>query len=278
MSDDLEPTGTSSDSHVTSSYGTCPGCGLYIHHAQDQCPECGALAHETGTTHPRHPGTPFFTLVVAGIVAVCLYMLSRDKQEFAAAELARFRRLTGEQVQRPRPRPPAQPPVAPPSGGIPDPEPAPVPPPATPAPLPFAPETAEVPPAPEPEPDPEPVPDPEPEPEPELEPEPEPEPAPLTTLELRDQLAEEYTRDLDERFPMAEIGAVVELTLSDNRTIRGRIRRFDSQEVILETAIGLRGVPYRQLSRESRMRVDRGERNTWAQERAVQEVLNRRSP
>lgn len=274
MSDDLQPTGTSDDSQLTSSYGICTGCGLHIHHAQEQCPECGALGNETGITHPRHPGTPFFTLLVAGILAVCLYSLTRDKEEFASAELAHFRRLTGEQVHRPQPREAVQPSPEPPSSLVTDPLPTPVPPP--PPSLPLFQEEKEFPVDPEPEP--EPVYEPEPEPEPEVEQELIPEPRPLTTLELRDQLAEEYIRDLDDRFPMAKTGDMVELTLADNRTVSGRISRFETQEVILETNIGLRGVQYRQLSRQSRMRVDRGERNTWAQERAVQEVLNRRNP
>ncbi|MDA3872787.1 MAG: hypothetical protein PF795_02370, partial [Kiritimatiellae bacterium] len=140
----------------------------------------------------------------------------------------------------------------------------------TPTPIPFSPKEMGLPVALDPEPGPEVDPEPQ--------QEPEPAPRPLSTLDLRDQLAEEYTRELDEKYPMAEIGDAVELTFTDNRTIRGRIRRFETQELILETAIGQRGVLYRQLSRESRMRVDKMERNTWAQEKAVQEVLNRRTP
>lgn len=271
MSDDAQPSSTSTHDTVTSSYGICPGCGMNIHHAQDQCPECGAMAHETGITHPRHPGTPFFSLVVAGILAACLSLLSVEKEEFARAEQAHFRRWTGEQIQPPRQlqpleSPPASPPeFIPAQAPTPKPSPTPVPPPPTPTPAPFSPEEMGIPV----------VPDPEPEPEPD--PEPEPEPRPLSTLKLRDQLAEEFTRELDEKYPMAKVGDTVELSFADNRTIRGRIRRFDSLELMLETHIGQRGVPYRLLSRESRMRVDRGERTTWAQEKAVQEVLNRRS-
>ncbi|MEX2607454.1 MAG: hypothetical protein WD708_08925 [Kiritimatiellia bacterium] len=280
MSDDAQPSNTSTDSQLASSYGICPGCGLHIHHAQEQCPECGTLAHETGSSFPRHPGTPFFTLLIAVILGVCLLILSRDKQKFAKAEQDYFHRLTGEQIQRPRHRDPASPSPNSPSDFPPDPEPprkpspTPAPPSPTATPVPFSPEELGVPAALEPDP----APPPEPEPEPEAEPEAEPEPRPLSTLELRDQLVEEYTRELDEKYPMAKVGDVVDLTQTDNRTIRGRIRQFGTQELILETSIGQRNVLYRQLSRESRMRVDRVERNTWAQEKAVQEVLNRRAP
>jgi hypothetical protein len=86
---------------------------------------------------------------------------------------------------------------------------------------------------------------------------------------------DEFRADLDERFPMAKEGEFVRLTLRDNRTVGGTILRMEPNQLSLQTSSGQRWVVYRQLSRESRMRVDNGERETWVEEQALEEVLKR---
>ena len=82
-------------------------------------------------------------------------------------------------------------------------------------------------------------------------------------------------KDLDERLPFARVGESINLTLLNNYRIRGTLIRLDARQLQLRTATGTQVIPYRQLSTDSRLRVDESERDTWLEERALEEVLRR---
>ena len=241
-------------------YRKCAACGMYVPAHMEVCPECGAYEDEPEAPLAEEAPNAILSSAVVGVLLVALLVISlapRPETSNASA---------GEDgVTSPEPR-------------IENPEPEP-----------------------RPEPDPRPKPDPEPEPEPRPQPEPQPEPEPTPfnpivptptptpapppptptpaprspTLELKDQLIQEYGAQLDESHPFAEEGQFIRLTLRDGRTPSGTIVRLERQQLLLETETGRVWIVFRQLAPESRIRVDRGERNAHIEEKALQEVLRR---
>lgn len=240
------------------SYRTCEACGCEVHLSRSCCPECGAFPHED---HPPAADTKlnlFFALLFAVILAGVLVGFSRNREAAALAEQEKFSRLnitlTDPQedlvVAVPTPTPTALP----------------TPIPATPTPAPFSIEDLRVDPTATPVPAPTRIPP---------TPTPVPEPTRSSTLDLKDELAEEFLADLDERFPMAKVGQFIRLTMRDNRVVSGTILQLEANQLALRNANGQTWVTYRLLSRRSRMQVDKSERETWAEERALEEVLKR---
>lgn len=232
---------------------------MFVPREMPICPECGAYADEVVPPVPDPKPNMVITALLALILILCLAALSRDRGEMRARERTAAMRLSvrspgdptiPEETATPEPLPEATP--------TPSPTPTPLPP--TPTPIPFRPE--------DPEPSPTPVPTAAP-------PTPTPAPKRSRTLELKDQLVEEYREQLDQRHPRAEVGDYIRLTLTDGRGVGGTIDAMDGQQLQLKTPTGNVRLLYRQLSRESRLRVDESERNAFLEERALEEVLRR---
>jgi len=264
---------------VNTSYGVCQACGCLVHHDQDFCPECDAQAGETVPGSRGGSGSFVFPFMLILLLAGALALLSLDREQARQEEQARFAHIpsvpgperTGpeipETVAQDKPFTPleTQEPTS-----TPEPEVA-----ATaPVPSPFTMEMEEE----EieedfavtspPEADPEPT-----VPEPEVE-----EPRESRQANRRAELKAQYLAELDEEHPMYEVGDEVELTWSNGRQIRGTIQRFTPQEVLLETRVGIQGIPYRLLDPRSRIRVDELGRRNWAEERAIADILEQPTP
>lgn len=244
------------------SYRTCSACGCAVHQACPCCPECGAYPGEAYPPSADVKVNLTLCILLGLILVLALLVLSRNRDAAARAEAEKFSRISPSADSGERP-PPA----------IPDP-PAPLPtatptlPPPTP--IPFNPADMAPKPTPVPRPTAAPLPT-----RPPPTPTPDPVPTRSRTLDLKDQLAEEFRQELDEKMPMAKQGDYVRLTLRDNRVVSGSISRMDSNQLALQTSSGQRWILYRQLSRESRIRVDQSERDTWVEEKALEEVLKR---
>jgi hypothetical protein len=210
--------------------------------------------------HPERGVHFILTLALLLILGGALALLSRDREAAREAEVSRnsLLRINAEDIQ---PEPDEQP------GAIRPPEqtPIPTPLPPTPTPPPFNPEDLGLAPAP--------TPVPRPVPTPTLAP-PTPTPVP-SMLVIKDQLKRDMRRNLDEKAPVAKPGEDVTLTFRNNRSITGTLLRLEARQFQLQTSTGAQWFPYRQLLLESRLRVDASERETWLEERALEEVLKR---
>ena len=95
-------------------------------------------------------------------------------------------------------------------------------------------------------------------------------------LELRDQIRREMEAKLDQQAPLAKVGDTIEITFRNGSKVTGTILRLDARQMRFNAETGTtQWIPYRQLSQESRLRVDASERESFLEERALQEVLNR---
>jgi len=262
-----------SDSHSPGSYRVCEACQCQYHTSQDSCPECGAFPGETIPPSADAKINLTLTLALGGILALCLFALSRDREEAAALEQEAFSRLDTQMTDS-EPEPP------PGSSSTPTPFPTATPVPR-PTPIPFHPNDFNpVPPAQTPTPDTPPVTTPPvttpPVTSPPISPPtatPVPETTRPSTLELKAQIAEKLRKDLNEQLPLAKQGDFIRLTLRNNRTISGTIIRLDHDQVGIQSTRGSLFLPYRELSTRSRMQVDQSERDTWVEEQALKEVL-----
>ncbi|MCH8511706.1 MAG: hypothetical protein LAT83_08625 [Kiritimatiellae bacterium] len=78
---------------------------------------------------------------------------------------------------------------------------------------------------------------------------------------------------------MLEEGQFARLTLTDGHVISGVIQQIGAVQLrITLPDTGDQPIMFRQLSQESRIRVDRNERAALIQERATEEALRRRPP
>jgi len=249
--------------HPSQSYRECVACGCQVHHSRDSCPECGAFPHEDYPPTADSKVTAILTSVLVGFLVLALFGLSRNKQEAAKLEAEKFSRLELQETPTP---------VADKSHFLTSPTPTEVPLvvstplPLTPTPIPFRPEDFHSKPTPRPKPQATRVP---------VAPTPVPQPTRPSTLELKDQLADEFRTDLDNRFPMAKEGEYIRLTTLENRSMSGTIVTMEANQLALNSTRGQQWIVYRRLSRESRMRVDKSERETWVEEKALEEVLKR---
>lgn len=256
MTDDSE---ASNGNPPSQSCYHCTACGCAVHQSRVCCPECGAFPGEETAPSADLKINLSLSLLLGVILCIALLALSRNREEAARAEAEKFSRLNITLDPNGQP-----PPVV--AQSTPTPVPTAIPLPPTPTPIPFKPEDL----APKPGPTPRPLPTSVP-----PTPTPIPEPTRSSTLDLKDQLAEEYRRELDEKLPIAKAGDYIRLTLLDKRAISGTISRMDANQLALQTTAGQRWILYRQLARESRMRVDKSERDTWVEEKALEEVLKR---
>jgi len=245
-------------------YRICEACGMYWDASQESCPECGA--YEDEVVPPISNGKHAMILSIVMALILCLSMavisLSSNQNGDRAGALPS---LSGEEPgNSPTPTPgniisllPTPTPI--PQRPKPTATPKPIPPtpvPVVPTPTPFNP----IPPTPTPVP---------------ARPTPTPTPRKSRTLELKEQLMEEFRVKLDETHPVAGPGDFVRLTLADGRIASGTIVRKDNTQLLLETPAGRIWIVYRNLVTESRIRVDDGERNARLEEKALQEVLRR---
>jgi hypothetical protein len=241
----------------TGTYRLCEACGLYVPSDEDICPECGAGQGDVLATPDHHSlGGIWLGLVVAGILILSLWILSRDREVHRAAEKIHRNILRSETLGVPlqaKPTPPPKPTATPP------PRPTPT---LAPKATPTTPWTQ--------------VFGATPTPAPTATPEPAPVVARSASLELKDQLIVELSRKLDETLPMYEPGAFIRLVLTANRTESGTLLRLENQYLILSKgpATQLR-ISYRELAPESRIRVDSSERSAFVEEKALEEVLRR---
>ncbi|MDF3127632.1 hypothetical protein P0Y35_00340 [Kiritimatiellaeota bacterium B1221] len=254
-----------SDSPSRESYRECSACGCKYHQSRDCCPECGAYPGEAHCPSADVKLNLTLSLLLGLILLIALFALSRDRAGAAAMEKEKFSRIKISEEGAPGeievPPPPVEHPTA-----------TPMPLPPTPTPLPRGVNPFKATPTPKPPP---PAPKPTPVPQPTATPTPVPEPTRPSTLDLKDQLADSFRNELDSKMPLAKAGDYIRLTLRDNRTISGNITRLENNQLALQSTSGTRWIPFRQLSRESRMRVDKSERETWVEEQALQEVLKR---
>jgi hypothetical protein len=261
MSDPHEDRGENPPAPGT--YRLCDACGVYVPAEADPCPECGADIGDVLAVPDRHTyGGIWLGLVVVALLVLSLLALSSDRQARREAERALRNALASEALRDPQ-------------GPIPTPVPTPVPSPLpTPTPLPVTEPTAR----------PSPVPTvawtevfgATPTPEPTAIPEATPVAVRSSTLQLKDQLIAEWTLKLQETLPMYEPNQFVRLVLTGNRTENGTLLKLDNQFLVLGKGGGgqLR-IFYRELLPESRLRVDAGERATYVEEKALEEVLRR---
>ncbi len=262
MTDEFE---VQSDAPSHESYRGCSACGCKYHQSRDCCPECGAYPGEEHCPSADIKLNLTLSLLLGLILLIALFALSRDRKGAAAMEKEKFSRIViNENAMEGAPKEVTPPPVIPTVTPIPV-----VPVAPTPTPLPPGVNPFKATPTPKPPPVPTPVP------QATATPTPVPEPTRPSTLDLKDQLADEFRKDLDTKLPLAKVGEYIRLTLRDNRTISGNITRLDNNQLALQSTSGTRWIPFRQLSRESRMRVDKSERETWVEEQALQEVLKR---
>jgi hypothetical protein len=232
------------------SYRLCEACGMFIPVDADLCPECGAAADEDEAPLPNSAYHLGLSFVLGLILLSALFVLSRDRGEARRVELEQFNRLS----------------TAGGTTGVPGPSPTPVPATPTPVPkptatsIPFNPGMFEATPTPRPPPTP---------------PPPTPTPKRSRTLELKDELSLEYTRQLDENLPIAKMESFVRLTLTDGQVHSGTIKGQSPQGLLLGSSEGQVWLDFRQLVPESRLRVDASARASWVEEKTLQEVLRR---
>ncbi|WFB37670.1 hypothetical protein P3T73_07845 [Kiritimatiellota bacterium B12222] len=249
-----DPSENSQEEKPTTSYRTCTACGCGIHQSRDCCPECGAFPDEHHIPSPDKATNLTMTTVIILILGLALFTLSRDREAAALRESETFSRLSNDRevnnfttpVALPTPLPqPTAIPVVPTAQPRPQPQ-------ATATPQPQAqPQATAIPPTPTPV----------------------PKPTRPSTLDLKDQYAAKYRNQLNEKLPMAQVGDSIRLTLRDNRTIDGVITQFEQNRLSLQATNGILWISYRQLARKSRMQVDKSERDTWVEEKALEEVL-----
>jgi type IV secretory pathway VirB10-like protein len=218
------------------------------------CPECGAFEDETVPPVAEAKYNIILGIVVAAVALLALLAIStspngKEQQDNGIPS------LQVEDVPPPTPVPTPTPVVVLQPTPVPQIKPTPKPNPVPPTPTPFNP----APPTPTPVPPPKPT----------------PTPRRSRTLELKDQLIEEYRQALDESHPMSKQGEFIRLTLTDGRNVSGTIDKKDNQQLLLDTETGKMIIVYRQLVTESRIRVDMSERNARLEEKALQEVLRR---
>ncbi len=244
-------------------YIICEACGMYWDPTSEVCPECGAFADEVVPPLANKKHALILSVVMAVILCLSLVAItvSSNESDHRSGSLPN---VDGEGMgDIPTPTPgtsieplptPTPAPVRPKPTATPKPAPTPVP--VAPTPTPFNPIA----------PTPTPVP---------AQPTPTPTPRKSKTLELKEQLMEEFRVKLDETHPLAGPGDFVRLTLGDGRIVSGTIVRKDNTQLLLETPAGRIWIVYRNLVTESRIRVDEGERNARLEEKALQEVLRR---
>ncbi len=256
-----------SDSYKTSgeiqpgpgTYRLCDACGMYVPGDADPCPECGAAEGDPlAVADSQTYGGLWLGLSVAILLGLALVVLSANRQLHRDAERAQRTILVSETLRDPAPPAPPPTPLPPPT---PTPRPPPTPSPApTPAPTVAWTELFGATPTPEPTPVPLPT----------------PTVARSSSLQLKDRLMEEMTLKLQESHPMYEPNQFVRLVLTGNRTESGTLLRLDNQFLVLgKGGANQVGIFYRELMPESRLRVDAGERATFVEEKALEEVLRR---
>lgn len=266
------------------SYRICSACGILMRRSEPLCPECGA-----------RPGSPFpgersasaeskvFGFLLLFALAGALALLSLNRGPAAERESLRLSRLMpGEPTEpsSPQPSPAAEPdPVSSPFDSEEDfaqPFP-PVEAPRTPVPQAGTPETdfqgdddalAHVPFG---------------EPDPPAADVAGATPAPLSRAEQiqqrRDELIKEYARRLDENHPMFSEGQWITLQLTDGTRHSGVLNQLAGGQVELRLPTGeARWFFSRQLTPETRLRVDPSERRALVQERAWEEALRELQP
>jgi hypothetical protein len=211
-----------------------------------------------------------FSLLLIGFLGAALYLLSRNAEQARQSELEALTLLTPSDGTEEEDNPFRQetPPAEDPFGGEPLHSPDDTSPTATPA-TSFPP--AGIPPTPTPLPAPTPTPTPVP-----LPPTPVPPTPTPSILDTKDQVKEELRRELDLRVPLAQTGEMITLTLETGRQIEGTLLQTERRQFKIESAIGSQWIPYRRLNLESRLRVDASERETFLEEKALEQILNRR--
>jgi len=261
-----DPSETSSPK-APGTYRTCTACHCRVHRDLEICPECGAHPGEHDAPQSDARVRMILSSILLLILAGALFLLSQNREEARSQELATVTLLAPEHeatTTGPEPAPDPQTPLPAATEVIPTPVPTPTPPPVpspSPTPPPFQPEDLGL------------------EPEQQVPVEPTPTPAPPTPtpvpsiLDRKDQVKAEMRQELDRRLPLAQTGDVLNLTLRNNREISGTLLQLQAQQFQLETSTGAQWIPYRQLSPQSRLRLDPSERDTWLEERALEQVL-----
>ena len=249
MSDTPEPTPKAPPKET---YRLCQACGSLIPHSAAHCPECGAYPGEEEPPVPVHTRSiaGFSVMLACFLAALLLLMQNHNLQASPQADLAN-RLAPADPALLPTPTPTPLPP--PPPTPVPEPTPVPPPPTATPVPQVIAP------------PEPTPVPPPP----------PTPIPRRTRTQELREEVVAEFTMRLDQNFPMHRQGDVVRLVLVDGQVVNGTLVQIAPGQLLLRMQRGDNWLAFRQLSQESRIRVDPSERSAFIEERALEEVLRR---
>jgi hypothetical protein len=223
-------------------YRVCQACGFYLLRHQDPCPECGAFAGEEEVPLASPLRNLLLSAGVLLILGVCAWALIRNAPGLEEPPRPRLGRVSPEDMPPPTPTPAPVPTPLPPPTPTPVPLPTP-PPPPTPTPLPA--------------------------------PTPTPEPRRSRALELREELTREFTRRLDENFPLYELDESVRLTLNNGRVITGTLLQIERRRVQLRMPIGVDWIQLTDLAQESRVRLDPLERAAFIEERALEEVLRR---
>ena len=243
-----------------STYWICDACQCRVHHSLVVCPECGAFQGDRSPSRSGRVQHIVFGLILVLFLARALFLLSRDFEAAREAELVELTRLipsdSPEIDDNPFDREVQAPPV------LENPVPTPTPTPAQtlitrPVPTPVAPTPTPIPTA-------TPVPPPT----------PTPTPAP-TILDEKEEVKAELSLELDRRAPLAKPGDEVVLSLQNGQQVQGTLLQTDTRQFKIESSIGSQWIPYRQLTLESRIRVDAAERDTFLEERALEQILNR---
>lgn len=238
-------------------YWTCAACSCRVYKELECCPECGAFPGETDIPRPEHKLNALLIIVLLGIILGALFLLSRDRDMARKAELIQNTALQVDKGDVPQ-IPPSRPQPPPPK-----PTPIPLPTPTlVPFPVPVA--------TPIPRPTPTPLP---PTPVPVFS---TPTPRPQTQLEMRDEIRAELEKELNEKAPVIEVGDFTDLTFRNNLTIQGTVLRIEPGRLRFNSPNGTQWIPFRQLSLKSRLQLDASERESWLEEKALQEVFKRR--
>ncbi len=260
------------------SYRLCGACGILVRRAEPVCPECGA---PTGDHFPGEPSHAFektaFGFLTVLLTLGALVLLSQNRDAARGAESVRLRILEpidpADLIRPTIPEHTARPAETAAPAFVP----------AAPPPPPSGPETADTP-APFPSGGPETSVDDDPfghpHPRAPLTPpapgpaEPEPPSRAERIQQRRAELIGEYTRVLDENHPMYRPGERITLRLNDGTTQTGILQQLAGGQVQLRLPTGeTRWFFSRQLTPETRVRVDPSERQTLVQERAWTEAL-----
>jgi len=239
------------------SYRVCEACGAYIPKDAHPCPECGADEDEDLAPLPIRQYDWMLFMVLSALLLAALLLLSRNREAARALEDQVNNKLRPiEEGGAPAPTPTPKAPPKPTATPLPLPTPTPKPPP-TPTPIPFTPEMFGATPTPT------------------STPIPTPTPKRSKTLELRDQIAQEFRKTLNTEYPRAKVGDPVRLTTVDGRVFNGTVMAYGNQQVQVNLPEGPKYFMFRQLEPQSRLRVDPSERETWVEEKALEEVLKR---